>query len=145
MPNPGHTPNHHPSGPLTGESLWPIHKPLLGELIAHADAVFKEMVENRDIAWDDRGEPIAELLDCGQTSDCTWCYFEVDISAIGMPTDSPIVVSSYEGDNFVTWSLGDELIALIPKGKSAKETAESLGMDPLLDAFRRFVIAESRK
>ena len=65
------------------------------------------------------------------------------MSAIGMMTDSPLIIASYEGDSFLTWNLGPVPMAYTPKGKTAKETADLLNMDTLLDAFRRFVVAES--
>lgn len=57
--------------------------------------------------------------------------------------DSPLIIASYEGDSFVTWNLGPVPLACIPKRKTAKEAADVLDMDCLLDAFHRFVIAES--
>ena len=143
MPTPAPKPNHDPTPSLEGESLWPIRKLSVDELRSYVGAVLAEMVQNRDIKWDDDGEPIARLKGSGETRDASWCHFEVDISAIGMPMDSPLIIASYEGDSFVTWNLGPVSLASIPKGKTAKETADLIDMDCLLDAFRRFVVADS--
>lgn len=143
MPTPAPEPNHDPAPSLDGESLWPTRKLSVDELRSHVGAVLSEMVQNRDIKWDDEGEPIARLMGSGETSHASWCHFEVDISAIGMPMDSPLIIASHEGDSFVTWNLGPVPLACIPKGKTAKETADLLDMDCLLDAFCRFVVAES--
>ena len=144
MPTPTHSPNPQPGRSLDGESLWPIHRLPLKDLKAFVKAVLAEMVENRDVKWDDQGQPIARVKGSGERPECSWCHIEVDLSAIGMPTNSPLIVCSHEGDNFLTWNLGPVLIACTPKARSAKEAAATLSMDTLLRAFRRFVVAESR-
>ena len=143
MPTPVPNPKNDPAPSLNGESLWPTRKLPVDELRSYVGAVLSEMVQNRDIKWDDEGEPIARLMGSGETANASWCHFEVDISAIGMPMDSPLIIASYEGDSFVTWNLGPVSLAYVPKGKTAKETADLIDMNCLLDAFHRFVIAES--
>ena len=143
MPTPTPTPNPDPAPPLNGESLWPTEKLSLEVLGEFVKAVLIEMVGNRDVMWDSEGRPKAQALGCGETPACSWCHFEVDMSAIGMPLDSPLIIASFEGDTFLTWNLGPVPLAHTPKGKTAKETADLLDMNCLLDAFRRFVIAES--
>ena len=145
MPSPTPAPNPQAPPSLNGASLWPTHKLPLKELKAFVKTVLAEMVENRDVKWDEQGKPIARLLGSGETSHASWCHLEVDMSAIGMPINSPLIVCSYEGDNFLTWNLGPVTMACTPKEKSAKEVAETLNMDTLLVAFHRFVIAESQE
>jgi hypothetical protein len=144
---PGATPDPgrktQPREPLAEADLWPTHKLPLRELRAHVKAVLAAMVENRDVKWDERGRPIARAKGSGETAEYSWVHYEVDLSAIGMPTNSPLIVCSHAGDNFVTWNLGPVLIAGIPKEKSPKDAADTLNMDTLLEAFRRFVVAES--
>ena len=52
-----------------------------------------------------------------------------------MLTDSPLMIASYAGDSFMTWNLGPVSLAYVPKGKTAKETADLLDMDCLLEGF----------
>ncbi len=142
-PAPAPNPNQDPTPSLDGQSLWPTRKLSREELLSHVGAVLTELVRNRDIKGDDAGEPIAQLQGSGETANASWCHFEVDISGIGMPVDSPLIIASYEGDSFVTWNLGPVPLGFIPKEKTAKEAAALLDMNCLLDAFRRFVAAES--
>jgi hypothetical protein len=144
MPNPSPAPNPQRPPSLDGESLWPTHKLSLKELKTFVKSVLVEMVENRDVKWDEQGKPIARLKGSGETSNASWCHLEVDMSAIGMPMDSPLIICSYEGDNFLTWNLGSVTLACTPKEKTPKEVADTLNMDTLLVAFHRFVIAESQ-
>ena len=55
------------------------------------------MVKNRDVSWDSRGKPRASVRASGETAECTWVHMVVDISAIGMPIDSPLVVTASRG------------------------------------------------
>ena len=90
MPTPAPTPNPDPARPLDGESLWPTDETLRGSpSVTFVKAVLVEMVGNRDVMWDSDGRPKAQALGCGETSECSWCHFEVDMSAIGMPTGQP--------------------------------------------------------
>ena len=83
------------------------------------------------------------MLDCPVNAyGCSWCHYDVDFSAIGMPIDTPLVACSYEGDTFIVWHLGRTPFAHTPKGITAKHAAEVLNMDVLLSAFLRSVRAE---
>ena len=99
------------------------------------------MVNNWAVKWDARGKPVAQLKAAAEDAKGSWCHYVVDMSAIGMSLDTPLVVHSYEGDNFLTWNLGATPLAHMPKGWSPRETAEELDRETLLDGFRRFVKA----
>ena len=120
-----------------------MHKLSLDKLRMHVDAVLVEMVKNRDVKWDDNGEPIAKLKTCGQDAECSWVFYEVDMSAIGMPVDTPLIAHSYEGEAVLEWNIGPTPLAKTGKSVPPKEAADTLNMDRLLDAFQRFVVAES--
>ena len=144
MPSP--TPNPHrdpPPNPLDGASLRPAAALPLDELRAFADAVLAEMAKNRDVTWDADGRPVAELKCGGQEPGWTWLLYEVDMSAIGMPLDTPLLVHSCAGEGVLAWDLGASPLARIPRGKTPEETAAALNMDTLLAGFVRFVAAEA--
>jgi hypothetical protein len=101
------------------------------------------MAANRDVMTDAGGKPRARLWEAGEDARRSFCLLLVDMSAIGMPTNTPLHVSSHEGDTFLTWYLGRTPLAHTPKALSAKEAAESINMDVLLAAHRRLVKAES--
>ena len=88
-------------------------------------------------AGDEAGRPVARLECSGEDAGCAWCHYVVDLSAIGMRRDSPLVVRSREGDNFLSWHLGATPLAHVPKDRSPRETAEVLDRETLLDGFRR--------
>ncbi len=60
-----------------------------------------------------------------------------------MPTDSTIAVRARRGNASLDWSLvGRALIAEPPMAAPPAEAASALGMDALLDAFRRAMTAD---
>jgi hypothetical protein len=128
---------------LDGASLRPARPLSLAELRAFADAVLAGMVENRDVKWDEDGRPLATLRNCGQDPECTWLFYEVDMSAIGMPTDTPLIVHCYAGDAVLEWNIGPTPLAKTPREFTPGQAADALNMDVLLDGFRRFVLADS--
>ena len=132
MPETGNHPQQRPSRGVSP-----------GELVAFAREVLAEMANNRDVKCDRRGKPRASVRASGEAAGCTRVHLVVDMSAIGMPTDSPLVVATSAGDDWLEWSLGPTPIARTPKGATAKEAAGMLDMDTLLDAHRRLVRAES--
>lgn len=60
------------------------------------------------------------------------------MSAIGMPTNMPLLARSKSGE-FVEWSLGETPLARTPRSATAKEAADLLNMDTLLAGFRHWV------
>ena len=121
---------------------WLTHKLPLAALRAYVEAVLIEMTAHRDVPGDETGRPIARLESSGEDAGCAWCHYVVDLSAVEMRRDSPLVVRSREGDNFLSWHLGAIPLAHVPLGWSPRETAEVLDRETLLDGFRRFVKAE---
>jgi hypothetical protein len=63
------------------------------------------------------------------------------MSAIGMPTNTPLNACSFDGDTFVRWHLGSIPLAQTPKAMSPAEAAAVLDMDCLLAGHRRWVRA----
>ena len=108
--------------------------------MSYAREVLSEMAKNRDLR-SENGQPccVAEL--CGQDSESARICFTADFSAIGMPTDSPLIVTSLVGDASLHWNLGSIPIARTPRSSSPKEAADILEMNALIDAFHRFVLA----
>jgi hypothetical protein len=97
------------------------------------------MAANRDVMIDARGKPIAKLQALGEDSRCSFCHVVVDMSAIGMPINSPLNACSREGDNFIRWHLGSIPLAQTPKSMTPAEAAAIIDMDCLLAAHRRFI------
>lgn len=124
--------------PQTGRSLP------LDVLMAYAREVFSGMAENRDLRSED-GEPCVRAEECGQDGESTWIYFTADLSGIGMAMNSPLLVTSVAGAATLEWSLGPVPIAETPLTATPKEAADTLEMNALLIAFRRFVLAESTR
>jgi hypothetical protein len=121
------------------ESALPLP---LDILLSNARGVLSEMANNRDLR-SEGGEPCFAAEACGQDSESTWIDFTADFSAIGMPIDSPFLVTSFRGDAWLEWNLGPVPIAKTPRSSSPKEAADILEMNALLDAFRRFVLASA--
>ena len=128
MPTPGPGPDRHNPSDLNdskGADPRPSAGLPLDELRAFAWAVLREMVANRDVKWDEAGRPVATLRHCGSDSECTWLSYEVDMSAIGMPMDTPLIVQSYAGERFISWSLGVTPLAETPRGRTSTRTASA--------------------
>src|SRR6516165_5664684 len=98
------------------DAPWSTHRLPLRELRDYVEAVLVEMVNNWAVKWDARGKPVAQLKAAAEDAKGSWCHYVVDMSAIGMSLDTPLVVHSYEGDNFLTWNLGATPLAHVPKG-----------------------------
>lgn len=145
MREPTHRRDPGPDGPSPRDAGLPrLARNLpLDELRKFADAVLGEMAENRDVMSDEAGKPLATLRTCGQDGESTWLFYEVDMSGIGMPLDTPLIVQSYRGEDALAWTIGSTPLAETPRGGTAKETADLLEMNALLDAFRRFVLSGS--
>jgi hypothetical protein len=111
--------------------------------MAYAKDIFTEMANNRDLR-SENGEPSVRAESCGQDSEASWILFTADFSGIGMPINSPLLVTSKACDDSLEWNLGPVPIATTPRAASPKEAADLLEMNALLVAFRRFVVAESR-
>ncbi len=62
----------------------------LAELVSFTQEVLAEMVNNRDVKWDAKGKPRAKVRASGESADGSWIHLVVDMSAIGMPLDSPL-------------------------------------------------------
>lgn len=121
-----------------------IHRPqpwTLPELDAYVESVMRALADNRDIVADARGEPRYEVTVAGRLpSGNLRIDIEADGSAIGMPTNTPLVVISSPDTSLLSWFMGDVLIASTPKGWEPKYVADAaLNMDNLLSAHRRFV------
>jgi hypothetical protein len=141
MPNPtshrkctGGIPNHGPV-PEPAEHLS------AAELRRYVAAVLAEMVRNRDVKWDRQGRPVARVNASDETPEGSSVRLTVDMSAIGMPTDTPLVARSRDGQ-VVEWSLGETPLARTPRSATPKEAADLLDMDTLLAGFRRWVASE---
>jgi hypothetical protein len=98
-------------------------------------------MSHRDLR-SENGEPCFQAEFCGQDSEATWIEFTADFSGIGMPIDSPLLVTSFADDASLEWNLGPVLIAKTPRLSSPQEAADILEMNALLDAFRRFVCCD---
>jgi hypothetical protein len=129
--------------PPDGPSPWPTEHLPLAELRSFVREVVAAMGANRDVMTDARGRPLARVRRSGEDSTCSYLHLIVDMSAIGMPTNTPLNACSFDGDTFVRWHLGSIPLAQTPKAMSPAEAAAVLDMDCLLDAHRRWVRAES--
>lgn len=135
MPSPAPEKKRPPEGP----GPRPGEKLSTEELLSFVEAVLAEMVKNRDVKWDRDGKPLASLRSSGETAECSWVHFLVDMSAIGMPMDTTLIAHSYEGETGLEWTIGSTPLAVTPKGTTAKATADALNMNVLLAGFRQFV------
>jgi hypothetical protein len=97
------------------------------------------MAKNRDVKTDVLGKPIARLRASGEDSRCSSCHLVLDLSGIGMPTNTPLNMCSREDDTYIRWHLGSIPLAQTPKGLSPAEAAAVLDRDCLLAAHRRFI------
>jgi hypothetical protein len=93
------------------------------------------MAENRDVKCDAGGKPLAKLGAAGEEAGCSWCQFIVDMSGIGLPTDTPLLVRSRDGDTFLSWRLGRIPLAQTPKALTPPEAAAIMDIDTLLAAL----------
>src|SRR5262249_46682892 len=141
MPNPGRDGAR--NRPNSESSSWPLTHLPLADLRSFVAAVLVEMVKNRDVKWDDEGRPVASLRRSGEDERGSWCLFIVDFSAIGLPTNSALLVRSREGDSFQSWYLGRVPLAQTQKNLTPTEAAAIMDMDTLLAAHRRLVAADS--
>jgi hypothetical protein len=136
--NPGNEPQSRPPASLPASGPVP-----LDVLVVYASEVLSRMAENRDVKSDDKGRALYRLRSAGVTPECTWQLIEADFSAIGMATDMPLIPHAYADAAEIDWHFGPTLIAATPRSATPKEVADRLDMNVLLDAFRRFVAAES--
>jgi hypothetical protein len=100
------------------------------------------MVKNRDVKWDRQGRPVARVNASGETPEGPSVPLTVEMSAIGMPTNTPLVARRRDGQA-VEGSLRETSLARTPRSATPKETADLLNMDTLPAGFRRFVAASS--
>ena len=138
--NPGF---NRPPPPRDEPSPWPTQRLPLADLKAFVGEVLVEMVKARDVSWDAKGRPVAKLRASKEDDTCSWCHFIVDFSAIGMPTNTELTVSSREGDSFLIWYLGRTPLVQTPKGLTPAEAAATMDMDTLLAGHRRLVAADA--
>ena len=101
------------------------------------------MANNRDIHVDEAGRAESALKASGETREAAWAHFEADFSAIGMATNMPLIATAYADEASVEWNFGSTPICKTSLTATPEEAADILGMNRLLDAFRRFVAAES--
>src|SRR3954471_21396125 len=106
MPNP--TPERKRTGeaPSHESGTEPARHLPAAELRRHVAAVLAEMVKNRDIKWDRHGRPVARVRAAGEAPEGSSVHPTVDMSAIGMPTNTPLSSRSGDGE-FIEWSLGE--------------------------------------
>lgn len=112
-------------------------------LLAYAEKVLAELANNRDLRMDEAGNPASALQASGETREAVWAHFEADFSAIGMATNMPLMATAYADEAAIEWNFGSTPIGKTPRTATPKEAADILDMNRLLDAFRRFVEAES--
>jgi len=140
MPNPTPERRRTEGAPSHGPGPEPAAHLPVAELRRYVAAVLVEMVRNRDIKWDRRGRPVARVDASGETPEGSSVRLTVDMSAIGMPMNTPLVARSRDGQA-VEWSLGETPLARTPRSATPKEAADLLNMDTLLAGFRRWVVA----
>jgi hypothetical protein len=127
-----------------GERTLPASGALsVADLLAYAEKVFAGLANNRDLRLDEAGNPSSALQASGETREAVWAHFDADFSAIGMATNMPLFATAYADEASIEWSFGSTPIGKSPRTATPKEAAEILDMNRLLDAFRRFVEAES--
>src|SRR5437879_5297954 len=97
---------------------------LLKALRLYVGRVLAEMVNNRDVKWDKEGHPIAGERASGDSAECTWVHLVVDMSAIGMPIDSPLIVYAYAGTDSLEWHLGATPLAQTARAATPKQAAD---------------------
>ncbi len=131
-------PDPWPNGPLPATRALP-----LDALVAYANEVLVEMTRNRDVKWDAKGKPVATLRSAGTDAECSWVHYQVDLSGIGLAMEMPLIALAYAEESSIAWQFGPTPIATTPRVASPKAAADTLEMDTLLAAFRRFVLAES--
>ncbi len=108
----------------------------------YSEAVLAELAKNRDLR-SEGGKPCYRLRSSGEDSEASWLHFTADFSGLGMAIDMPLIVTAYTDEVSLEWNFGVTPIAKTPRSATPKEAADILDMNRLLDAFRRFVAAES--
>jgi len=120
-----------------------IDRPQPWDLIrldAYVAAVLQRMADNRDVMSDQHGEPYFTVYAAGVERDGKLRLDLVaDCSAIGMPTNTPITVRMDPEAGPIAWLLEDTLIATTGRHESPEEAGDTLSMDALLVAFRKWV------
>ena len=112
----------------------------LPRLDAYVEAVLKRMADNRDVMSDERGEPYYAVYAAGiERSGRLRLDLEADLSGIGLPTNTPLTVTMDPESGPVSWLLGDTRIAALDRALPPEEAGDTLGMDTLLDAFRKWI------
>jgi hypothetical protein len=118
----------------------------LEKLDAYVAAVLQRMGDNRDVMSDEHGEPYFTVYAAGIERDGRLRIdLEADCSAIGMPTNTPMTVKMDPATGPVSWSLEKALIATTDRNLSAEEAGDTLGMDALLEAHRKWVRMDSER
>lgn len=114
----------------------------LDEFAAYVAEVLQCMTNNRDIIADEYGMPVF-AVDGEHLSDSRMKIdLLADMSAIGMPMDTPFsAVRIREHPERITWLLDDAMvITTTPVDWTPKQVAdEALEMNNLLDAHRKWV------
>ena len=147
MPGTNHTPEGTPRktpdrGGRPDASLPAGRTSPLTLLKPYAEAVLSELATNRDLR-SEGGTPCYLVRSSGEDSEASWLRFVADFSAIGLATDMPLIVTAYADDASLEWNFGPTPIGKTPRTATPNEAADALDMNVLLDAFRRFVAAES--
>jgi hypothetical protein len=114
----------------------------LDAFAGYVAAVLQAMADNRDVMADAYGMPVFAVRGERLTGTRMQIDLVVDMSAIGMPTNTPIsAIKSRELPDQVIWNLDDRvLIRATPEDWTPKEVADAaLEMNTLLAAHQRWV------
>jgi hypothetical protein len=107
-------------------------------------SVLDRMAENRDVKSHPDRTPILSRFDMNRSDTRLRVDFEADFSAIGMPTNTPIVAVRTREQPGTSWWLDDVLIATTPETFTPEQTGDTLEMNALLVAFRTWLGRASR-
>src|SRR4051812_39977471 len=109
--------------PVTGGSPWPTAHLPLADLRSFVGDVIQAMAKKSCVMTDVSGTPHATLVACGEDSRCLFRHVSIDLSPVGLPTNSPLNPCSSDGDTFIRWHLGSIPLAQTPKGITPEEAA----------------------
>ena len=76
-----------------------------------------------------------EVNASGETPEGSWVRHPVDMSAVGMPANTPLVARSGDAQT-VVWSLGETHLAITPRSATPRGASDLPNSDTLLHGVR---------
>ena len=127
---------HATTGPMIDRpNSWDLPR-----LDDYVEAVLQRMADNRDVMRDASGAARYTVQAAGTRADGKLRIDLVaDGSGIGLPSNTPMTATVDPEHGPIAWFLGDALIATTARDLTPEGAGDALGMERLLDAFRRWM------